>query len=94
MDTGAQLAQRLLQYRDEASLAVAEGDYDTAYQKLLAAQVLYDTTPNQTREGAALEFRSIEDLMRRIDRLRYQAAVGKGIQSVKLQYARPTLENE
>jgi hypothetical protein len=61
------LTDRLARLREEAVYAVERADYQTAHAKLLAAQVIYDTTPNQEKDSLRLEFRSIEALMRRIE---------------------------
>lgn len=85
-----EMPARLLRLREEASLLVEQGDYEGAYVKLTAARVLYDTAPDQERGGNSMAFRSIEELMQQVDRLRQAQARGRGIQTQKIEYRNPS----
>lgn len=85
------MAERFLRLREEAVYLVEAGNYDDAYQKLVAAQVIYDTTPNQEREQLRMEFRSIEALMQRIEKLRNASRTSSTVQVQRIEYRRPTL---
>lgn len=83
------LAARMANLRLEAVVATEAADYDTAYAKLLAAQVIYDTTPNSEKDGLRMEWRSIEPLMKRLEKLKNQAIGSFGLQRVPVKFTLP-----
>lgn len=85
-------AERLLTLRDEASQLVMAGDYESAYQRLVAAEVLISTMPNQTREQVAMEWRSMQETMARLEKLVHQQRTGRGIQSQRTEIVRPSCD--
>lgn len=85
------MAERFLRLRQDAVFLVELGDYEGAYRKLVAAQVIYDTTPNQEREQLRLEFRSIETLMLRIEKLRNASRTASTVQVQRIEYQQPSL---
>jgi len=85
-----EMPARLLRLREEASLLVEQGDYEGAYVKLTAARVLYDTAPDQERGGNSMAFRSIQELMLQIDKLRQEQRRGRGIQTQRIMLTNPS----
>ena len=83
------MAARMAKLRLKAVNAIEAADYDTAYDKLLAAQVIYDTTPNSEKDGLRMEWRSIEPLMKRLEKIRNQAVGNFGLQRVPVKFVRP-----
>jgi hypothetical protein len=80
--------ERMRRLRDEAVDALEVADFATAHTKLLAAQALYDTTPNSEKDGLRAEFRSIEGLMKRIEaKIR-----GGALKSLPVEYTRPEMD--
>lgn len=74
------MAARLEKLRNEAVYAAESGNYETALQKLNAASIVFDTTPNGEKDGVRLEFRRIEELIKRFEKL---AAKQKGFGKVR-----------
>lgn len=67
------MAKRMRDLRDDAVFAVEGADYTTALAKLDAARIIYDTTPNQEKDGLRIEWRNIEPLIARIEKLKHRA---------------------
>lgn len=83
--------------RDAASAAVASGDYTSARQYAMQAQVLIATTPDVQRgsrnDGEALKWRGeeIAEFLRHLNRLAAASSVAtNGLAGTKLTYARPS----
>lgn len=82
-------AERLLRLRDEASLLVESGDYDTALAKIDAARVLYDMMPNQEREGMSMEYRALDSLTALIEKRRLeQRSSSQGVRRWRNEYVK------
>ena len=80
--------ERLRRLRDEAVDALEVANYALAHAKLVAAQALYDTTPNTEKDGLRAEFRSVEGLLKRIEaKIR-----GGSLKSLLVEYTRPEMD--
>lgn len=66
-------ASRLQTYLFDAETAVASGDYATAVDKIEAARLIYDTTPDSEKDGLRMSWRSIEALQHRIEKRHWRA---------------------
>lgn len=81
------MAARMANLRLEAVNAFEASDYALALQKIGAMRIIYDTTPDQEKDGLRINWRSIESLEKRIEQLQYRAAgVGK-LQRVPITHA-------
>jgi hypothetical protein len=74
------MVDRMRRLRDAAVYAVESGDYATAEQKLLAAKIVFDTTPNTEQDGARAELRSIDSLL---EQIRRRAMIAAGYTKLK-----------
>lgn len=81
-------AQEMQTLADQARYALRHKDYEAAYGYCLEAQVIYDFTPDQSKDSLELRWRSIENLMRRIEALRRGAKITR----IQLEYVRPDEE--
>ena len=91
----AELVQRLGQLRIEAVDAAASLDWETAYQKLLAAKIILDTAPSeQERESMRMSFRDFESLMVRVQMERDKAAQSGKVKRINVLHTRPLMCDE
>lgn len=56
--------------RRQALEAAEDGDYDTALNKVDAIRIVIDTSPNTEQESLRLEWRDMQPLVARLEKLR------------------------
>ena len=64
--------------RDAALTAIGDGDWSTAYNKLVQVDVIISTTPDSEHSGSIMDWRSeqIEPLLRRVEKEKLKLANG------------------
>lgn len=90
-----ELLERLRQMRIDAVVAIEAADFETAYNKLLAAKVIFDTAASeQEKDGFRIMFRDFEPLMKRVEHERSRAAGHGKLRAVQTQYVPPGIPCE
>lgn len=78
------MAARMAKLRLEAVNAFEATDYALAIAKIDAMRIIYDTTPDQEKDGLRINWRSIESLSKRIETLQLRASGAGKLQRVPI----------
>ena len=82
--------ERMDRLFDEATNAYEAFEYATALHKVKTARIIWDSTPDQEKDGHSINLRSLENLTAMIERDMERAGTAGEYKRVPITYGRPS----